>query len=276
MAYHAAHVHWPVDYPGPWAGVWLESIGHRDVSRQTAIVDPHFYCVHIVTRGHVHHTAAPGVDERVGPDDLFALWPGSTFAFHADPLDRGADVRLEWIRLRGPMAGAYMESMGLSVERPCRRARRPQRVRALMRELLKLADAYPPDADMRAVSLLHELPPACAYEPTRVPPDRPLAVRAREIMENYVEQGMNVTQLCEVLGVSRTTLFLKFKEQFDRSPVEVLVDVRVAHAKRLLEHTDLPIARVASACGYVDPLYFARQFRQRVGMTPSGYRRGKT
>jgi len=34
------------------------------------------------------------------------------------------------------------------------------------------------------------------------------------------------------------------------------------------------IAPVADACGYRNSYYFSRQFRQRVGITPSSYRKG--
>jgi transcriptional regulator GlxA family with amidase domain len=46
----------------------------------------------------------------------------------------------------------------------------------------------------------------------------------------------------------------------------------MARARTLLDTTAMPIAEVASAVGYTDPLYFSRHFRRIHGVNPSGYR----
>ncbi|TFD93414.1 helix-turn-helix domain-containing protein [Cryobacterium lactosi] len=46
----------------------------------------------------------------------------------------------------------------------------------------------------------------------------------------------------------------------------------MARARELLDTTDQSIAAVASATGYPDSFYFARQFKKVHDMTPSGYR----
>ena len=48
--------------------------------------------------------------------------------------------------------------------------------------------------------------------------------------------------------------------------------VRVAHAKRMLIHSDLSVDEVSAACGYQDTKYFKQVFKQLTGMSPHAYR----
>ena len=43
-------------------------------------------------------------------------------------------------------------------------------------------------------------------------------------------------------------------------------------AKHLLESTDLSISSIAMELGYADHYFFARQFKQKVGITPGKFR----
>jgi len=104
------------------------------------------------------------------------------------------------------------------------------------------------------------------------PESLPLALRVKVFMENETERGLNIEQISGIFNVSRSTLFLHFKQTFGKSPVEVLIDVRLQRARRLLEKTTLSMGEVASEAGYSDPLYFSRQFTRHIGQSPTTYR----
>jgi transcriptional regulator GlxA family with amidase domain len=48
--------------------------------------------------------------------------------------------------------------------------------------------------------------------------------------------------------------------------------IRVEAVRRLLEETDLPIKRVAAACGFSGEERLRRAFARQVGTTPAEYR----
>jgi AraC-like DNA-binding protein len=48
--------------------------------------------------------------------------------------------------------------------------------------------------------------------------------------------------------------------------------VRLNKARELLTNPETSIANVARDCGYEDPGYFARVFKQDVGVTPQEWR----
>lgn len=56
------------------------------------------------------------------------------------------------------------------------------------------------------------------------------------------------------------------------SPKQLLMRFRIEEALRLLETTDLPLAGIATACGYFDQSAFTRHFRRVVGHTPATWR----
>ena len=43
-------------------------------------------------------------------------------------------------------------------------------------------------------------------------------------------------------------------------------------AKRLLKGTDMKVYEIAEAVGYTDPKYFARVFKDELGVSPGDYR----
>lgn len=49
--------------------------------------------------------------------------------------------------------------------------------------------------------------------------------------------------------------------------------LRIKHACRLLETTDFPAYRISMECGFSDPAYFNRVFRNKMNMTPLDYRK---
>jgi AraC-like DNA-binding protein len=51
-----------------------------------------------------------------------------------------------------------------------------------------------------------------------------------------------------------------------------ITEMRMARARMLLEHTDLPIAELGATCGYDDPAYFSRAFRRAHGVPPATWR----
>ena len=58
------------------------------------------------------------------------------------------------------------------------------------------------------------------------------------------------------------------------TPVDFLREARLKHACKMLRTTDMAVSDVAYKCGFNDPKYFSRCFRQSIGMSPSEYKLG--
>ena len=55
-----------------------------------------------------------------------------------------------------------------------------------------------------------------------------------------------------------------------------VINSRLEHAKFMLTSTDVPINQIAEMCGYKSDIHFMRQFKSRMGMTPTEFRSRNT
>jgi AraC-like DNA-binding protein len=74
--------------------------------------------------------------------------------------------------------------------------------------------------------------------------------------------------------MSHSQLHRKLDALTGHSPNQFIRMVRLQKAKELLADPDISIATIALECGYNDPGYFARVFKQETGKTPLEWKSG--
>jgi len=65
-----------------------------------------------------------------------------------------------------------------------------------------------------------------------------------------------------------------FKQETGFTPLEYLTDLRLNHAKKLMQENDVlhyKISEISIMCGFYDNGYFYRVFKKKTNMTPSEY-----
>ena len=90
---------------------------------------------------------------------------------------------------------------------------------------------------------------------------------------NYQRPGFRVADVASFVGLSRSQLFRVFKAQCGRSPMDVLGELRLSHAKRLLSGTSLSLNEVALSSGFSSAARLGEVFRDELGSTPTAFRR---
>ncbi len=66
-----------------------------------------------------------------------------------------------------------------------------------------------------------------------------------------------------------------FKEITGESPIDYRNDIRIEHAKELLETTSLSINEIGTQVGYASATYFCDAFKKKVGISPIKYKNTK-
>jgi LacI family transcriptional regulator len=101
--------------------------------------------------------------------------------------------------------------------------------------------------------------------------DSDVAAAMRFIRQRYATP-ISVSDVADAVLMSRRALEKRFRSVLGRTILDDIQSVRIENAKRMLLETDESVARIAKLSGFATINYFIRFFRQRVGMSPSGFR----
>lgn len=91
------------------------------------------------------------------------------------------------------------------------------------------------------------------------------------IEENIGNSDANIGDMAAAAATSRSGLQRKLKQTMGITPIDLLREARIKHACQLLLQTDKNVSEVAYACGFTDPKYFSRCFKQSTGKTPTQF-----
>ncbi len=92
------------------------------------------------------------------------------------------------------------------------------------------------------------------------------------IEQNISNGDASIGDMAVFASTSRSGLQRKLKQTMGITPQELLREARIKHACKLLSETDKTVAEVAYACGFTDPKYFSRCFKQSMGLSPTEYK----
>ncbi|MDA3882911.1 MAG: response regulator [Bacteroidales bacterium] len=92
------------------------------------------------------------------------------------------------------------------------------------------------------------------------------------IKENYADTEFDIDHMTEEVGLSRSQLWRKMKAVLGKTPSELLKDVRLAMAVKMLKSGKYRISEIAFYVGFTDQRYFSRVFQKEFGKTPTEYK----
>ncbi len=105
------------------------------------------------------------------------------------------------------------------------------------------------------------------------PGDGDVVSRAKAFMRENLNAPLTLAGIADAVGVTERTLLRRFAANGHGTPAAYLLSARLAHARSLLESSDVPVKRVAAESGYGDLAAFARAFRKYAGLAPGEYRK---
>lgn len=103
--------------------------------------------------------------------------------------------------------------------------------------------------------------------------DRRFVESFTAFLEAHLDDGaLDVPQICEGLGVSRSVLFGRCKALLGTTPATYLRRLRLERARALIREGGRSMTDVSYAVGINDPHYFSKIFKKEFGVTPSRFK----
>lgn len=168
-------------------------------------------------------------------------------------------------RLRGLSRGA-----DAYLEKPFLQEELKTRLQVLLKQRQRLQAYY-----LSKAGLSEEIQ-SVQPSPEEAKQESSFLAEVNQIVEKYLDdKDFTVEQLGQELFVDPSNLYRKIKALTGLGPSQYIRSFRLAKAKDLLLHTDLPIISIAAECGFSDQNYFSRIFKKEMGITPTEYRAQK-
>lgn len=220
------------------------------------------------------YVAAAG--EVLDPGQLEYLGEGVAVFF--DPAALGEDGRSPWPAWRGhPLLFPFLHGHSggvLRLEVPvARRHTWDNAIGSIEAELTARHDGYRQAALAHLTLLLIEL----ARLARDVVADlrrsgEPLLAEVFAVIDRRYAEPLSLRDVAAELGMTSGHLTTVVRRRTGRTVGEWIIERRMAAARELLAHTDLPVAEVARRVGIADPGYFSRLFGRTHGTSPRAWR----
>jgi len=236
----------------------------REASFPKKFIVSSTYSVGLVTRGSgMLHTVSGEFPLQDG--SLFVLFPAKPYF-----IENTGNLEYAYISFVGRRAIGLFERTQVTVNRPvCGDC-------AFLQELWKSAFSAVTDEniDMLCEGLvLYTLSFLCREKESgsaHAPSEGILQVK-QFVDLHYTETGLNLKTVSERFSYHPKYLSATFKKMVKVNFSEYLCARRLEHACRLIESGVENVNQLAEQCGYSDPLYFSKAFKNRYGVPPKKY-----
>ena len=256
------HTGWPLQVIAAGDDLWC-----RGCSRKRT--DARLLAVEIVTEGEFYF-AQDGREYTVPAGQLFLVRPGCTSVMK---LNQGNFGRKSVLQITGPLLSSLINIARLQetdVFRPHRIDDMLARHKLAYDTLTDCQPGFMKVVSALAYNLIVDLGQMAARD-TMPHPVR----QAISYMEHHCHTLITAEELAHAARVSQSTLNRLFTQQFNKSPINYFIDMKMHLAKSSLTNSGITVRQVALELGYDNQQYFSTLFRRRVGITPGAYRKSQ-
>lgn len=232
------------------------------------------YIFHFILSGYgyVEHN---GKTKKLGPNDVFLVWPGQTTHYWADEKE---PWHYMWVGFCGIKAPTYIHYAGYDKNHLTGSFDNCLLIKSYIRQIITCRTYTHANDLKRNAALMEILALLIDYakdklDYSRTLPKHEYIEKARNLIEMNYSGNISVAELAAGIGIDRSYLTRLFKEVLSISPQEYIKQFRLHKAALLLQDPVIKISSVARTVGYHDYVTFSKLFKQYKGVTPSEYRR---
>lgn len=89
----------------------------------------------------------------------------------------------------------------------------------------------------------------------------------------HLDEPLSIREMAKRANLSPSRFSALFRQRFGMAPYQYLLELRVSHAKELIETTELSQEEIASYCGFANIHHFSKAFKKKTGRPPGAFRR---
>jgi AraC-like DNA-binding protein len=102
---------------------------------------------------------------------------------------------------------------------------------------------------------------------------RSLSERILSWLQSHYQERVTLTAAAAAVGASSSTLVHRLRRETGKTFKQLLAEIRIAEAKKLMASTALEISAIAEHCGFFDQSHFTRELKRTINLTPGEFRR---
>ena len=208
----------------------------------------------------------------IHPGDLILLSPGQAHSYRANPVSPWS---IFWIHFDGRLSQTYTELIA---------SNSPVKPIGVNSHLVQSFD-HLINKRRRSLNITHHLHQANQLKTlltdisgvTEVGEQgngiNPAIAKVLLHMQQHLAGELDLDELATIANLSKYHFIRAFRASTGYTPIQHLIHLRMETACQRLDQSAKAIKHIAAELGYNDPLYFSRQFKKVMGLSPQDYRK---
>lgn len=216
-----------------------------------------------------------GEKYEIRAGEMFVIFPKCVVEYYPDKKN---PWRYEWFSVSGRLADEFIKRSNVTVDSPVIRDIKNGKIREYVDNLV---NQYLEDktVNLGCVAnlylIFHELMEKNEGEKQEEGYKNSYINEAMMFMKYNICTKIYIKDIAQSLNLHPSYFVWLFTETVGMSPKQYLIDYRIKTGARLLLSENKKVEEVAKMVGYDDPLYFSREFKKVMGVSPRDYMRGK-
>ncbi len=208
-----------------------------------------------------------GKKNTVDAGDVYLLKPGENCEYYADKKD---PYQKMWVNFGGEFASRTVALYqlknnifkGVSLEK-------------LFEKLFELDKISTDFAVIRfeATSIITEMLMTLAKSVEKEEYLPEVVVSIKNELSAFINKPYRLDELSGKFFLSKSQIIRDFKKAYGTTPYKFLLDLKINYAKTMLENSNASVKEISEHLGFSSPYHFSETFKNRVGVSPSAYRK---
>ena len=230
------------------------------------------FIVEYIVSGH-GYLEINGEKHKLNPGDSYIIHPGDFCTYYADKND---PYKKYWLNFS---ADFFFTEM-LKAYKIDDRVFRDMDLSGFFDELFKLEELSDSNDDLfipvskLIFGAIMEI--ALHKENDAAATGNDLAYKVRNVLYRSISTRITIDDVAKKFYRSKNDINRQFKKQYNTTPHNFLLELRITKAKNMLVNSRKTIAEIANLLCFSSEFHFSNTFKKKVGISPSEFRKNMT